>query len=142
MNTTKLILIGCYILLAIYATIFEYNEYNHSYELGKPDDEDTLLRSLHKVGVCNKYEARIVKWRRIFICSGLIIFFLFAFVHRRFPSTKEVLLHAVIIFLILTLNASDYTTRITKEVNQYNEANVNNIKRRLSETRSFIFPWG
>ena len=141
MNIAKLIIISYFTILFIYGVVFEYTEANHSFQAGKPKDNESILSSIRKMEICMRYELRMVKWRRFFICSCIITLLIFSLIHQRFPSTKELLLYVAIIFIILIFNQVNYESRITNEVVSYNKQNISNLKKQLSETKSFIFPW-
>jgi len=141
MNTCLIILICIIIFFSIFAVIFEIKDQHNAYTLGKASEKDTVGDSLRKLKICMTYDTKTIKWRRILLATTAAVIFIFGIVCRRLPETRELLLYFVIIFCCFELSWRSYTSRTSLEVIKYSEENMKQLKKTLSEERSFIFPW-
>jgi ABC-type tungstate transport system substrate-binding protein len=138
MNSKYLIYIVI-ITLTLYAIVFELTEHHHSYMLAKPKKDDTINTSIHKLKTCIKYQFSYVAWRRMIICTVLFTLLVFSLVHRRYPTSKEILLYTIIGFVVLTLNRVDYQRRSLGNVVDYSKTNLKNIDRRVNSKTKYLF---
>ena len=139
---TSLIIIFTIILFFLFFAIWkELTEYNDSFLLGKPKDNDSLSRSIRKVIHCIDYDKKTIKWRRTLISTLLCIFLIFGLIHRRIPTAKEFILYLFFIFMVFYLMWKNYVSRTASEAISYSQENLKNIKTQIFQKHNFILPW-
>jgi len=141
MEIAKFIVLGLLIFFCIYALYKEYKEHDDAFTLNKAKENDGLWSSVRKLEKCLDYDQKTIKWRRILLSTILCICLLFAILHKRLPTTKEVVIYLFFIFIVFYVNWNQYSKRTASGAVFYGRENIQNIKRHLLEHRSFIFPW-
>jgi hypothetical protein len=119
MNNSKIIVsLGTFFLL--FALYHEHKEHDDAFTYHKSTKTDSIFSSLSKLENCLSYDAKTIKWRRIFIGTYLSI---------------------ILIFGVFYLNWNHYSKRTAFKATEYGKENINNINKKLKETRKFILPW-
>lgn len=140
MNNSKIIvLIGTFFLL--FALYHEHKEHDDAFTYHKSTKTDSIFSSLSKLENCLSYDAKTIKWRRIFIGTFLSIILIFGILHQKIPTAKEILIYFSFIFGVFYLNWNHYSKRTAFKATEYGKENINNINKKLKETRKFILPW-
>jgi len=65
---------------------------------------------------------------------------IFAFIHARIPSAKELILHFLLIFIVFYLSWNNYVGRTGKKAINFATEHVENIQRNIQENHEFILP--
>lgn len=141
MEIAKLIVLSLLIFFCTYALYKEYKEHDDAFTLNKAKENDALWSSVRKLEKCLDYDKKTIKWRRILLSTILCITMIFIILHKRLPTTKELVIYLSFIFIVFYVNSKQYSKRTASAAVFYGRENIKNIKKHLLENRSFIFPW-
>lgn len=122
-----------FIMIIIFAIYKETREYNDSFILGKYNKTHNITKILENIKICMSYDLKTIKWRNVFITSFISTIILFLIVFARFPSSKELLLFVIIIFLSITFMWKSYINKTVNEVNKYCNENILHIYKEIKQ---------
>lgn len=130
------------LILLFFSAFSAYNEYLHhedAYSFYHKKDTDLISSSLRKIDNCIKYEQKSVRWRRILICSILVIFLLFVIVHQELPTVKQLILYFFIIFIVFYLNWTNYSNYTCKKAAEIGYENLQQLKQTLKRKENKFY---
>ena len=129
------------LLWCIYAIFKEYKEHDDSFSHAVYRERDSIHSSLRKIVKCVDCDTTTIKWRRTLVAATVTTILVFTFVHTRIPSPKEFLLYILLIFTVFYISWHNYMRRTTGKASSYAKEHIENIKKYLSQEKSFILPF-
>lgn len=129
----QIFLITLILLISIYAYKKEVDEQPNIYKHSILEEGDNLKKLFKKLQDCLLVDSRSIKWRRSFISAVLITALMFGLIHYRIPSSKEIILTILLIYVIFYSSWINYTNVISDKV----FINGNNIIRKLKVVKTF-----
>lgn len=136
----NILFIVALVFWSMYALVKEYREHDDCFRTHGPKKGESIYRSTRKLEKCVNYDLHTIKWRRILICSGIAVVLLFVLVHARVPSTKELVLHLLLIFVVFYLSWQNYGSRTSKKAIGFTIEHIANIKEKIRTKHTFILP--
>ena len=124
--------------ILIFAFLGEIQHQKNAYCLNKATEKDTIQRSFQKLKNCINYDIKTVKWRRIFIPTIFSTFLVYIFALKRFPTAKEFILSASVIFIPFYFSYTNYSETTSKEAMKYSLDNIKNIKTIIKNKKKLI----
>lgn len=139
LDKNRNIVLGILIFWFIFALYKEYTEHDDSFSFYKNKDSDDIKSSIYKLKKCIGYDFHTIKWRRILICTAIVIFLLYKLVFNKIPNGKELLLSFFFIFFVFYISWKHYVHRTAKKAVQLCKKHLLNLENEIKKKHKFIF---
>lgn len=128
MEKSGYVLLLFIVAICLFAYQKEKTEQCHTYARSIPSDIDSKSLLYKKISICLSSNRYLIKWRRCFLGSVLITILLFALVHFRFPTPKEIILYVFIIYVVFYIWWVNITENISNPIEKIGKTIIRKLK--------------